>query len=215
MERRRPKHPALAAVQEDAGADARFLDAIAEACQRSTPLVALDPPDGILLDIGGCAHLFGGEENLCDDVLARMTRWGFSARAAIATTIGAASALARFGEIGPPCDAGLDARERLAPLPLPALRLSEETVAALARVGLKRIGDILGLPRAPLAARFGTDLLPQPDRALGREHDPLSPRLPAAPYRAEKSFHEPIARQEDVLASIERLVTRLVTAQAG
>src|SRR5258708_34953447 len=110
MERRRPKHPALAAVQEDAGADARFLDAIAEACQRYTPLVALDPPDGILLDIGGRAHLFGGEENLCDDLLARMTRGGFSARAALAATIGAAPALARLREIGPPCDAGLDAR---------------------------------------------------------------------------------------------------------
>jgi protein ImuB len=211
----RAMHPTLTAVPADAAADACFLDAIAEACQRYTPLVALDPPDGILLDIGGCAHLFGGEENLCDDVLARMTRWGFSARAAIATTIGAASALARFGEIGPPCDAGLDARERLAPLPLPALRLSEETVAALARVGLKRIGDILGLPRAPLAARFGTDLLRQLDRALGREDEPLSPRLPVAPYVAEKSFHEPIAREEDVLASIERLASRLETALAA
>src|SRR5262249_27414108 len=76
----------------------RLLDAIADACQRYTPLVAVDPPDGILLDIGGCAHLFGGEEKLRDDVLVRMTRFGFSARAAVAATIGAASAAARFGD---------------------------------------------------------------------------------------------------------------------
>src|SRR5207253_2125110 len=82
---------------------------------------------------------------------------------------------------------------------------ADDTPAALARLGLKRIGDILDLPRAPLAARFGADLLRQLDRALGREDEPLTPRLPVARYIAEKSFHEPIAREEDVLASVERL----------
>src|SRR5262249_28302143 len=169
-------------------------------CQRYTPLVAVDPPDGILLDIGGCAHLFGGEANLRGDLLARMTRLGFSARAAIAATLGAASAAARFGGAA----AGGNRRERrpLAPLPLAVRRLPHETVAALARVGLKRIGDILDLPRAPLAARFGADLLRQLDRALGREDEPLTPRLPIARYVAEKSFHEPIAREDDLLATV-------------
>ena len=73
----RAMHPALAAVPEDQAADARLLDAIADWCQRYTPLVAVDPPDGILLDIGGCAHLFGGEERLRDDLLARVTSFGF------------------------------------------------------------------------------------------------------------------------------------------
>src|SRR5215831_2422283 len=208
----RAMHPALIAVPEDQDADARLLDAVADACQRYTPLVAVDPPDGILLDIGGCAHLFGGEKKLREDVIARMTRLGFSARAAIAASIGAASATARFGDAPIMEDATRDARERLALLPLAALRLPDEIVAALARVGLKRIGDIIDLPRAPLAARFGADLLRQLDRALGREDEPLTPRLPVAPYVAEKSFHEPIAREEDVLATIERLAARLKTA---
>jgi protein ImuB len=208
----RAMHPTLAAVPEDQDADARLLDAIADACHRYTPLVAVDPPDGILLDIGGCAHLFGGEEKLRDDLLARMTRLGLSARAAVAATIGAASAAARFGDVATTADASRDARERLAPLPLAALRLSDETVAALARLGLKRIGDILDLPRAPLAARFGADLLRQMDRALGREDEPLTPCLPVPPYLAEKSFHEPITREEDVLATVERLAARLKTA---
>jgi protein ImuB len=211
----RAMHPTLTAASEDQTADARLLDAIAETCQRYTPLVAIDPPDGILLDIGGCAHLFGGEEKLRADLLERMTCLGFSARAAIAATIGAASAAARFGDVPIMEDATRDARERLAPLPLAALRLPDETVAALARVGLKRIGDILDLPRSPLAARFGADLLRQLDRALGREDEPLTPRLPIAPYVVEKSFHEPIAREEDVLASVERLAARLKTALAA
>ena len=207
----RAMHPTFTAVPEDRAADARLLDAIADGCQRYTPLVAVDPPDGILLDIGGCAHLFGGEKKLREDVIARMTRLGFSARAAIAASIGAASATARFGDAPIMEDATRDARERLALLPLAALRLPDEIVAALARVGLKRIGDILDLPRVPLAARFGADLLRQLDRALGREDEPLTPRLPVAPYVAEKSFHEPIAREEDVLASVEQLAARLKT----
>ena len=102
-------------------------------------------------------------------------RSGFSARAAIAATIGAASAAARFGDAAITASGG--ERDLLSPLPLAALRLPGETVAALARVGLKRIGDILDLPRAPLAARFGADLLRQLDRALGarrRTADPAS-----------------------------------------
>jgi protein ImuB len=200
-------HPMLAAVPEEPTADARLLDAIADWCQRYTPLVACDPPDGILLDIGGCAHLFGGEQKLWEVLVARVMGFGFSARAAIAGTIGAAWAAARYAEAEITTTGG--ERALLTPLPLAALRLPGETVFALARVGLKRIGDILDLPRAPLAARFGTDLLRSLDRALGREDEPLSPLMPVAPYVAERTFHDPIAREEDVLATVERLATRL------
>ncbi len=106
-------------------------------------------------------------------------------------------------------------RELLAPLPVAALRLPADMVAALARLGLKRVGDILDLPRAPLAARFGVDLLRKLDRALGHEDEPLSPLLPVAPYVAERNFHEPIAREEDVLAIVERLASRLATTLAA
>jgi protein ImuB len=209
----RAMHPALVALPEDQAADARLLDAIAGWCQRYTPLVAGDPPDGILLDISGCAHLFGGEQRLGDDLIARVRSFGFSARAAIAPTIGAAWAAARFADVA--ITAKGDECELLAPLPLAALRLPPAMVAALARLGLKRVADILDLPRAPLAARFGGELLRQLDRALGREDEPLSPLLPVAPYVAECSFHEPIAREEDVLATVERLARRIETILAA
>src|SRR5256884_4237125 len=93
----RAMHPTLTAVPEDQAADTRLLDAIADGCQRYTPLVTVDPPDGVLLDIGGCAHLFGGEENLRDDLLAPGARSGFSAPAALPRTLRAASPTARFG----------------------------------------------------------------------------------------------------------------------
>src|SRR5262249_43287693 len=113
-------HPTLKARPQAPAAGTRPLDAIADGCQRYTPLVAVDPPDGVLLDIGGCAHLFGGEENLRDDLLARVRRSGFSARAAIASTIGAASAMARFGD-ATTTGANHGHRRRLAPLAPAAL----------------------------------------------------------------------------------------------
>ncbi len=194
-------HPALTAVAGRTPPPTPSCStSIADWCLRYTPLIACDPPDGLLLDIGGCAHLYGGEDRLVADLAARVTRAGLTHRIAVAGTIGAAHAAARFGKPGMHPEG--EERALLASLPLAALRLPAQTVAALARVGLKRIGDIVDLPRAPLAARFGEELLRQLDRALGHEHEPLNPRLPVAPYVAEQRFAEPIAREEDVLAVI-------------
>ncbi len=203
--------PTLVVFEEDTASDARLLKDIADWCQRFTPLIALDAPDGVLLDIAGCAHLFGGEAALIDDLTRRVRAFGFMAQIGVADTIGAAHAIARYGQdygrggfIASACT-----RERLLPLPLTALRIDEATAASLGRVGFKRVGDIIDLPRAPLAARFGAALLRQLDRALGRESEPLTPLLPVAPYSAEQPFAEPIAREEDILGVIERLARRL------
>jgi protein ImuB len=203
----RAMHPALQAVEEDPETDTALLEKIAEWCLRYTPLLAIDAPDGLLLDITGCAHLYGGEDALAADLAARLEQDGFACSIAIAGTIGAAWAASHFGEPARyPCG---EERGVLAPLPLAALRLPPETVAGLARVGLKCIGDIVDLPRSPLTARFGAELLRQLNRALGREHEPLNPRLPVAPYVAEQRFAEPIAREEDVLTTVLRLAARL------
>ncbi|MBS0532932.1 MAG: DNA polymerase Y family protein [Proteobacteria bacterium] len=206
----RAMHPALDVVPEDASADAELLESIADWCLRYTPLIACDAPDGLLLDISGCAHLYGGERPLVADLGRRLAAAGFAYRIAIAGTIGAAFAAARDGR--PDAYANGEERDILCPLPLGALRLPPPMVASLGRVGLKCIGDIIDMPRAPLTARFGGELLRQLDRALGREHEPLTPRLPVAPYVAEKRFHDPIAREEDVLGTVEMLAVQLAAA---
>ena len=169
----RAMHPGIDTVPEDAEADAALLESIADWCLRYTPLVACDAPDGLLLDISGCAHLYGGERELVADLSGRLENAGFGYSLAIAGTIGAAWAAAHYGE--PASHACGEERAMLAPLPLSALRLPTTTVAGLARVGLKHIGDIIDLPRAPLTARFGSEVLRQLDRALGHEHEPLTP----------------------------------------
>jgi protein ImuB len=203
----RAMHPGIDAIPEDAEADAALLESIADWCLRYTPLVACDAPDGLLLDISGCAHLYGGERELVANLSGRLENTGFAYSLAIAGTIGAAWAAAHYGE--PASHACGEELTLLALLPLSALRLPPATVAGLARVGLKRVGDIADLPRAPLTARFGSEVLRQLDRALGHEHEPLTPRLPVAPFVAEQHFAEPIAREEDVLAITARLARRL------
>jgi protein ImuB len=203
----RARYPLLEVAHEDAFADAKLLQAIAESCRRWTPLVACDAPNGIFLDITGCAHLFGGEAGLAADVRDRLTRQGFHVRVAVASTPGAASALARHGaeRILPPGEE----RMALAKLSLAALRIGFATAAALSRVGLKQIGDIYDLPRAPLAARFGRHLLEQLDRALGLLEEPVSPRLEVPSYMAERPFAEPIALEESILRAVNCLARQI------
>jgi len=199
----RAMYPALPVAQADPEADARLLAAIAEWCDRYTPLVGLSPPDGLLLDITGCVHLFHGETALCRDLVRRFAMQGFSVRVAVADTVGSAWGVARYGNDVIVAPGGQ--REILASLPLAALRLASDTIDALAQVGLKRIADVLDKPRAPLAARFGVEFLRCLDRALGREDESIMPRLPIPAAIAERRFPEPIAREDDVLGAIEQI----------
>ena len=210
----RARHPRIAAADADAAADRALLEAVADWCDRYTPLVGLDPPDGLTLDVTGCAHLFGGEAALMRDLTQRLGARGLQARAAVAGTVGCAWGVARFRpspERGGREEiiASGDERNVLSSLPVAALRLDVDTVTALAQVGLKRIADLLDRPRAPLAARFGEMLLRRIDQALGIEDEPITPRLPLPAAMAEQRFAEPVALERDVLGTIGRLAARL------
>ena len=70
----RARVPELQAVERDEAADRAWLERLADGCVRYTPMVALDTPAGVILDVTGCTHLFGGEGGLARDVEARMAR---------------------------------------------------------------------------------------------------------------------------------------------
>ena len=202
--------PALGVADDDPAADATLLEAIADWAERYTPLVALDGADGLMLDITGCAHLFGGEAAFVADLARRIVAQGFLPRAAIADTPGAASAAARFTPLAVIPQGG--AREMLAPLPLAALRLDSEIVSAMDRVGLKKIGQILDAPRSPLASRFGIGLIRRLDQALGFDEEAISPRRPPPAFIAERRFAEPISREEDIAATLASLAATLAAS---
>ena len=199
----RARHPDIRVADANAEAEQQILERLADWSCRWTPYTGLDAPDGVMLDITGCAHLFAGEAALQQTVHDRLTAQGFTVKTAIASTPACAWGVARYGAGGIIANTGM--RAVLLPLPLAALKLPAHTIDALLRVGLKRIGDIADLPRAPLTARFGRELLARLDQALGLAREAISPRRPIAPYAAERRFFEPISLERDILAVIEQL----------
>lgn len=202
--------PDLDCIQHDANAVHQIQLNLARWCERYTPLVALSGKDGLFLDITGCAHLFGGEEKMLSELATRLNAQGFAVRSAIADTAGAAWALARYGssQRAKP----RQHRELLLDLPLSALRISQDLVRELSRVGFKTIGCLVDLPRAPIASRFGRTVLQRLDQALGNEDEVLSPFQPVPEFISEKRFPEPIVYEDDIKHTLALLAQNLTPA---
>jgi len=202
----RAQLPGLAVAAADPEGDAAALLRLAQWCGRFSPWTAPHGPDGVLLDITGCAHLAGGEDRLGAELVARLARRGVTARIGIADTVGGAWAGAQTGDKPVTVIAPGATRAALAPLPIRALRINEDTHAALDRLGLARIGDLYRLSRADLAARFDAVLLERLDEALGEGRAAISPLPPAPPRWVRRQFAEPIATAEDIAAATRLLI---------
>jgi protein ImuB len=204
--------PGLLIEDADFIADAQALTKLAAWCDRFSPWVTPCGTDGILLDVTGCAHLFGDEFGLASQTVARLARQGIEARAAIADTLGAAWALSRFGGMRSGAAISVppgETQHMLADLPVAALRLEPEIVALLERLGLQRIGELYPLPRAALAARCGDSVALRLDQALGLAAEPLSPVPPAPLLWSRRSCPEPIATAEAIAAALHELLQQL------
>lgn len=261
--------PGLTTAPAEPEAEAQALQALCDWCVRYSPAVALAPPDGLFLEVSGVEALWAGilpplrgkdyrragakrrpapedggatdaEDFLLVDLLMRLRAQGFPALGAIASTPGAAWALARFAPVDPPsfrmglppASAGVrqcgslppqegkeNDRARLAPLPVAALRLDPDTEAGLRRLGLKTIGQVMALPRAQAARRFGLGLLLRLDQALGDLEEALSYRRPPTPFFERLAFAEPISAPDDLARAgrdiLEKLCARLEAEGRG
>lgn len=184
----------LSVADHDVEADRRLLERLADLSIRYTPMVMPEPPDTLILDITGTAHLFGGEDGLVRDARARLRRHGFTVCTAFADTPDAAWALARFGV------------SSVAALPVAALRLGEARETALHRAGLYTVGDIVCRPLAGLAARFGAEAATAVRRMVGDAESPIVPRRVLPPVEVERRFPEPVARTDYVLGVLADLL---------
>jgi protein ImuB len=198
--------PDLATRPADLAAEAAALASLRRWAGRYAPMVSSVGTDSLIADISGVPHLFGGEAHLRDDLHARLDQAGLSAQSAIAGTRGAAHALARHGG-GIVPDGRL--AQGLGPLPVTALRIDHATAEGLARMGLMRIADLISVPRAPLAKRFGQGLLMQLDQALGQHAEPVAAAPEPPHFGVRMTLPEAIGLQSDVMAGLTRLLERL------
>ena len=231
--------------------EAGFLALLRRWAGKFSPWVSEEGREGLMIDLTGCAHLFGGEAALLAQVEADCAALRLTVRAGLADTGGAAWALARYAGQGaahtrsgdaidqearatrsragkrrhwtkggaPPARSVTGSAAPIAPpgqtraaisgLPVAALRLDAATVAGLNRLGLHRIGDLIGPPRATLARRFGQGLVRRLDQALGLEPEPIAPARPETHFALRLSLPEPIGLEEDILAGIDRLLPPL------
>ncbi|MEM9852798.1 MAG: DNA polymerase Y family protein, partial [Pseudomonadota bacterium] len=244
--------PELITRLQNPVAEAAFLKSLRRWAGKFSPWVAEEAPEGLVIDLTGCAHLFGGEAALLAQVEADCADLGLTVRAGIADTAGAAWALARFAgrssaasrsgddidqearatrsraarrrhwEKGGPAPrsprlevaAGRIAalgqtRAAIGGLPVAALRLEETVVTDLVRLGLRRIEDLAGQPRAGLARRFGAMLVRRLDQAMGVEPEPIAPAKPPDHFAVRLTLPDPIGLEEDVMAAVDRLLPRL------
>ncbi len=218
--------PLIQTAASDPTGDLAFLEKLAVWAQRWGPWSALDRPDGLLVDITSAAHLFGGEEQLLADVEAAFARRKLAVRTAIAPTAGAAWALAHYGPPRTILASGEDAMRRLADLPVAALRLDADVLTVLRRLGLKRLGDLVGVAsgarepgetaneaagRDALHRRFRNRKSPSAnplvrlDQLLGKVSEPLLPVVPHEAPLVQRRLLEPIRHRsllDQVLADL-------------
>jgi protein ImuB len=211
-------YPDLILRPADPIADAAFLERLALWTIRYTPLASVDNPDGLVLDVTGCTDLIGGEAFMLQQVATSLERGGITVSAVLASGIDAAGALARAGHHGAVIPPGGE-KSAAASIAITDLRISGDLVAALHRLGLQRVGDLLRQPRAPLARRFGRELMDVLDSLTGDRPRSLPPVRPPPVFSETIAFLEPIVtrlaidRAMDTL--LEPLCVSLVEAGQG
>lgn len=187
--------------------DLRALHALGQwAMGRFSPFVALDPPEGLLLDVAGTERLFGSEEDLCRALLRAMHGFGLGARIAIADAVGTAWAVSRHGRTPRTLVESGGEEDALAPLPVECLRIPEATSEALRELGVDTVRALLALDRDRLASRFGGDLALRLDQALARAFEPVTPIAYETPPQAERTFEGPVKDPKAIEIAAEELV---------
>ena len=199
--------PGLQVLDDKPDLPLRLLNRLADWCIRFTPCVAIDA-DGLLFDATGCSHLWGGDQNYLNDITKKLTGRGYDVRVAIADTVGAAWAVARFakGSLIVAENMHIDA---MLSLPPESLRIEGDVIERLHKLGLHRIGQFISMPRPSLRKRFGQHFLDRIDQAMGRVEEIISPIQPAEPYQERLPCMEPIVTITGIEIALEQLLNTL------
>lgn len=201
--------PSLQVLDDIPGQAEKLLHALGKWCIRYTPVAAVDLPGGLILDVSGCAHLWGGEQPYLEEIVTRLQSAGYHLRAAMADTIGAAWAVSRFGHAAITVVPAGDHMPALLPLSPSALRLEPLVLERLQKLGLSTVGSFINMQRSALRRRFGTDLLLRIDQAAGLANEVIQPLQPVQPYHERLPCLEPIITRTGIEIALERLLETL------
>lgn len=196
--------PTLRLFEDEPQQTANLLHKIAEWCIRFTPSAATDGADGLMLDVSGCPHLWGGEQPYLQNICTKIRAAGYNIRAAMADTIGCAWAVARFSHtenIAPAMQL-----HALLPLPPAALRLETRTLQKLHKLGLHQIKSIVQIPAYSLKRRFGETLLSRIRQALGQEEEYIQPVQPEEPFQSRLPCLEPVRTATAIEMALKTLI---------
>ncbi len=196
--------PDIVAAPADHAGDLDFLEKLALWSQRWGPWSALDAPDGVLVDVTGAAHLLGGEDRLLEDVSASFAARQLITRSAIAATAGAAWALAHFGRSKMVADAIIapqdDPMRHLSDLPAAALRLDENVITVLRRLGLKQMKHVYAVARGHNiddSQRHGRER-----DENGRSHEKIGRDALKRRFRSKSPTANPLIRIDQLLGYV-------------
>jgi protein ImuB len=200
--------PSLQILDDDPKLSERLLKSIAKWCIKYTDAVALNLPDGLIMNVTGCAHLWGGENSYICDISMRLKNRGYDLRATMADTIGTAWAMAHYGDSSPIVEPGKQ-MDAILNLPPSALRLESEVTDRLFKLGLRQIRQFINMPRSALRRRFGPGLISRLDQALGQEEEAMHPIHPIEPFRERLPCLEPIVTATGIEIALKRLLETL------
>jgi protein ImuB len=200
--------PGLQVLDDQPKIPLKLLRKLAEWCIRFTPAAAVDPPDGLLLEVTGCSHLWNGDQNYINDITNKLSARGYNVRVAIADTIGAAWAATRFSKNKLVIEEGMHIDAMLS-LPPESLRIEQDIAVRLHKLGLHRIGQFMNMPRGSLRKRFGQPFLDRVDQAMGRQEEIITPVQPIEPYHERLPCMEPIVTATGIEIALEQLLNTL------
>jgi protein ImuB len=196
--------------QHDGSADGEALQVLAIRCRCFSPMIGIGEEASLLMDVTGCAHLFGGESSMIRQVAKFMDRSGLVSRIAIADTIGAAWGACRYGRAGVVPHG--ENESMLCGLPVAALRLSLPIVETLCELEIRTIGELRTLPRGSLVSRFGGAVVNRLDQAFGQLPELIVPVRATELIQADWTFDEPVTDRRSLELSLYRLIEQIADA---
>lgn len=200
----------LEILDEKPGRKGKLLQALGEWSIRFSPHVMVDVTygDGLFMEVSGCPHLWGGEKAYLKAIFAKFKSKGYTVRPAMADTMGAAWAVARYGIRSVWVAPGKEA-EALLPLAPEALRLEENTLNKMRKLGFCQIKSFMEMPRSVLRRRFGDVFLEKLAQATGTKEEAFIALKSPVEFEHRLPCMEPIRTRTAIEIAVMQLLENL------